>query len=129
MESILTSVKKLLGIPEECEEFDADIIMHINSALFTLCQLGIGPESPFVIFSQDETYADFLGDFESIYQPVKTYLYYKARLGFDPPSSTSVIACIEEMTKETEWRLRAMSEELEEKSTIDGEESDGCVCE
>lgn len=126
MESILTSVKKLLGIPIDCVEFDADIIMHINSALFTLCQLGVGPESPFSIFSSSETYKDFLGDLETMYQPVKTYLYYKARLGFDPPSSSSVIACIEEMIKETEWRLRAMSEELEEK---DREESDDCVCE
>lgn len=128
MESILDSVKKLLGIFPELTEFDADIIMHINSALFVLCQLGIGPKSPFVIFSQKETYADFLGDLEQMYQPVKTYLYQKTRLGFDPPSNTSHITCIEEMIKETEWRLRAMSEELEERSQ-NGEESDGCVCE
>lgn len=104
-DSILSSVKKQLGVPEEVDAFDADIMMNINSALFTLTQIGVGPRSGFAIYGSDETYDDFLGDDADRLQIVKTYLYHKTRLGFDPPTSTAVLECLKKMIEEEECRL------------------------
>lgn len=106
-ESILTSVKKLLGIEEECEEFDLDIAMNINAAIATLRQLGVGPMEGFFISNKNATYADYLGDDSKEVSLVKMYLFYKTKLGFDPPASSSVMECIKQMIAETEWRLNA----------------------
>lgn len=106
MDNILESVKKLLGIDESCTAFDADIIMNINAAIFTLRQLGIGPKTGFVLTTGEEVYEDYLGDVDDyIVSEVKMYLYYKTRLCFDPPSSSAVLECLKEMIKEAEWRL------------------------
>lgn len=104
-ESILTSVKKLLGIEEECEEFDLDIAMNINSAMATLRQLGIGPQEGFFISNKNATYEDYLGDNQRLIPQVKMYLFYKTKLGFDPPASSTVMECIKQMIAEVEWRL------------------------
>ena len=84
MDSILTSIKKLLGITEDYENFDADIIMHINSVFMTLRQIGVGPEEGFFIEDKSATWTDFMGD-ETKIESVKTYMYMKVRLLFDPP--------------------------------------------
>lgn len=104
-ESILTSVKKLLGIEETCEEFDIDIELNINAAIFTLRQLGIGPNTSFMVTSKSTTYADYLGEDSNLIPQVKMYLYYKTKLGFDPPSSATVMECMKQMIAEAEWRL------------------------
>lgn len=103
-ESILNSVKKLLGIPEDLCEFDPDIIMNINAAIFTLRQIGVGPEEGFTI-SGEETYTDFLGEGNKEIQQVKMYLFYKTKLSFDPPTSGTVIECMKEFIREAECRL------------------------
>lgn len=103
MESILTSIKKLLGITEDYEAFDTDIIIHINSALMVLNQLGIGEEG-FTIDSSSETWDDFLGKSENV-NAVKTLVYLRVRLAFDPPANSFVTSAIQEMIKEYEWRL------------------------
>lgn len=103
MESILTSIKKLLGIAEDYEAFDTDIIIHINSALMVLNQLGIGEEG-FTIDSAAETWDDFLGKSENV-NAVKTLVYLRVRLAFDPPANSFVTSAIQEMIKEYEWRL------------------------
>lgn len=103
MESILTSIKKMLGIAAECTEFDPDIIMNINSELMTLCQLGVGPAEGFYICDDAATWVDFLGSSTNL-EAVKTYVFMQVKLVFDPPSS-AVIASYERKIKELEWRL------------------------
>ena len=109
MESILTSIKKPLNISEECGDFDVDIIMHINSVLMTLRQIGVGPSTGFVIKSDEETWEKFLGK-NVDYEEVKTYIYLRVRLLFDPPSNSSVLESIKEQIKEFEWRLNVQAE-------------------
>lgn len=104
-ESILSSVKKLLGIPQDLHEFDADIIMNINAAIFTLRQIGVGPEEGFTVTGEEETYEDFLGEGNKEIAQVKMYLFYKTKLSFDPPTSGTVIECIKEFIREAESRL------------------------
>lgn len=104
MESILTSIKKLLGIPEAYEQFDVDVIMHINSALFVLTQLGVGPSGGFSITDKTSKWTDFVSDLTKI-ESIKTYVYLKVRLVFDPPSSSAVIDAINRQISELEWRI------------------------
>ena len=108
-DSILTSVKKLLGITEECTDFYADIIMHINSALMILTQLGVGPSEGFFIEDKTDFWDDFItgiGQFEA----VKTYVYMKVKLMFDPPSSSAVMDAMNRTISELEWRLNVAAE-------------------
>lgn len=109
MESILTSIKKLLGIAEDYSQFDVDIIIHINSVFFILKQLGVGPAKGFAIHSDEETWIDFLGESED-WESVKTYTYLKVKLLFDPPSSQSAADAIDRTAKEYEWRFTVHSE-------------------
>lgn len=103
-DSILTSVKKLLGLAEDNEEFDVDIIMNINGAISILTQLGVGPSEGFIVTNKEDTYEDWLGDMTHL-QLVKMYLYYRTRLSFDPPSQGSVMTSLQEQIKELEFRL------------------------
>lgn len=103
MESILTSIKKLLGITEECEDFDSDIIIHINSVFMILNQLGVGPTEGFSIEDKTKTWNDFITDDKK--KSVKSYVYMKVRLLFDPPASSTVMECMNRMINELEWRL------------------------
>lgn len=104
MESILTSIKKLLGIPEEYDHFDPDIIMHINTVFMILNQLGVGPETCFSIEDDTTTWGDFLEDPTQL-QMVKSYMGLKVRLLFDPPSSSTHMTAINEAIREFEFRL------------------------
>lgn len=104
MESILTSIKKLLGIEEEYTQFDADIIMHINTVFLNLTQLGVGPSEGFLIEDDAAIWEDFIGDSSQL-QAVKTYMYLKVKLLFDPPLSSSVTESMNRMIAELEWRL------------------------
>lgn len=112
MESILTSIKKLLGIPEEVDNFDADIIMHINSVFSILTQLGVGPSEGFMITDKTKTWGDFITDKKNI-ESVKSYVYMKVRLMFDPPISSAVMDCMNRMISELEWRLNVASDTKE----------------
>ena len=102
--SILTSIKKLLGIAEDYTEFDEDIITHINSVFLNLTQLGVGPEEGFMIEGDTAVWEDFINDSIQL-QAVKTYVYLKVKLLFDPPLSSSVTESINRMIAELEWRL------------------------
>lgn len=104
MESILTSIKKLLGITEEDEHFDMDIIIHINSVFSDLHQLGVGPEKCFSIQDKIPTWSEFINEADEI-NSVKTYTYLKVKLIFDPPLSSSTLSAFERQIKEFEWRL------------------------
>ena len=106
MESILTSIKKMLGIDEEYTHFDADIIMHINSVLMILTQLGVGPAEGFVIEDDTSTWVDFIPDANAAQlHAVKSYIYMKVKLIFDPPLSSAVIESMNRQIAEFEWRL------------------------
>lgn len=104
MESILTSVKKMLGIAEEYTHFDADLIIHINTVFNVLTQLGVGPSEGFYI--EDDTYvwSDFTNDAVRL-QMVKSYMGMKVKLLFDPPTSSAVMEATNRMVSELEWRL------------------------
>ena len=113
MESILTSTKKMLGIAEEYEHFDPDIIMHINSVFMTLTQLGVGPSEGFSIVDEDTIWTDFIHDLVKL-QAVKSYMYLKVRLLFDPASlGSATLAAYERQIQELEWRLNVGAESTE----------------
>lgn len=110
MESILTSIKKLLGITEECTDFDSDIIMHINTVLAALNQLGVGVKAGFAISDSSPTWNDFMGDNPRL-NLVKSYVHLKVRLLFDPPLQSSVMEAINNTAKELEWRISVVADE------------------
>ena len=104
-DSILKSIRKLIGgIDADEGPFDADLIIHINTVLQTLNQLGCGKEN-FEITGNDETWSDFLGSPTIILNWVKTYVYLKVRLYFDPPSSGTLMQAMKEQSDELEWRI------------------------
>lgn len=105
-DSILDSVKKFLGLNKENKEFDTDILICINSSIVTLWQIGIGVEG-FTVTDDEVTYEDYLGADCPYYAMVNLYLCYETRLGFDPPSNSSLLQNMEEKSKELEWRLNA----------------------
>lgn len=108
-DSILESTKKVLNLSADYDVFDQDVIMHINSALGTLNQLGIGPSQGFMIEDDSATWAAFLeGDLRL--NPVKTYVYLRVRLLFDPPGTSFAITAFEDQIKELEWRLNTQRE-------------------
>ena len=102
--SILTSIKKLLGIDKEYTVFDTDLIIHINTAFFTLNQLGIGSSDGFSISDDTSEWEDFLEDRKDL-EAVKTLVYLKTRLVFDPPQSGFLIDAINKQITELEWRI------------------------
>lgn len=113
MESILNSVKKMLGITEDYDHFDKDIIMHINSVFLNLTQIGVGPEEGFFIEDDITEWTDFIGDVAQL-QAVKSYMYLKVKLLFDPPLNGAVMESTNRQIAELEWRLRLAAEMLSE---------------
>lgn len=108
-ESILTSVKKNLGIAEDYTAFDPDILLLINGVFSTLNQLGIGPEDGFSISDKVATWDAFIGTNKKL-NSVKNYMVYKVRLAFDPPQTSYLIAALEKQAEELEWRLNTVRE-------------------
>ena len=104
MDSILTSIKKMLGITEEYEHFDADLIMYINSAFMILTQMGVGPSEGFRIEDKTSDWDEFVSPEDNL-ESVKTYVYMKVKLMFDPPTSSAVMESMKSMISEFEWRL------------------------
>lgn len=110
--SILTSVKKNLGIDESYTFFDDDILLYINGVFSTLNQLGIGPDDGFAIEDDTATWDTYLADNLKL-NSVKTYMYLKVRLLFDPPTTSFAIEALNNQAKELEWRLNVVREETE----------------
>lgn len=120
MESILKSIKKLLGISDEETHFDSDLIMHINSVLTILNQLGVGPSDGLSIVDDTSVWDDFIND-DVDFNAVKTYIYLKVKLVFDPPLNSSVLSAMERQISELEWRLNVNASN---KSTEEGNDED-----
>lgn len=118
MDNILSSIKKLLGIPTEETAFDSDIIMHINSVFMILNQLGIGPTNGFTISDDYALWSDFIPEGQNL-ELVKSYMYMKVRLLFDPPTNSSVLASMEKTINEFEWRLNVQAETKMEENQND----------
>lgn len=109
MDSILNSVKKMLGIVEEYEHFDTDLIMHINSVFTILTQLGVGPSGGFMIEDDATTWDEFLSDTAKM-MLIKSYMFLKVKLLFDPPLGTAVLECYKAQINEYEWRLNSIAD-------------------
>lgn len=107
--SILDSTKKVLQVQWDYDVFDADIIMHINSVFSILNQLGIGPENGYRIESADETWDAFLGD-DLRLNAVKSYMYLRVRMLFDPPQTSYLLEALKQQKEELEWRLNVQRE-------------------
>lgn len=110
MESILTSIKKLLGIAESYKNFDMDIIIHINTALMVLNQLGVGPSEGFSIKDETNTWDEFIPEDRADIEAIKSYVYMKTRLLFDPPASSAAITSMENLISEFEFRISVAAE-------------------
>lgn len=108
-ESILNSIKKMLGPSYDDNSFDTDIIIHINTVFATLRQLGVGPKDGYRITDYNNLWSEFVKDKEKL-DSVKSYIYLKVKLIFDPPLNGSVLACFERQISELEWRLNTAVE-------------------
>lgn len=113
-QSILTSTKKILGIAEDYTVFDLDILTHINTAFSTLTQLGVGPADGFAIEDATAVWADFDPvDDHLNFNSVKSYVFLKVKMLFDPPTTSYLISASEKQIEELEWRLNVHREETE----------------
>lgn len=119
--SILDSIKVMLGIDKEDTTFDMDITIHINSVFMTLNQLGVGPPEGFAITDKDDTWDDFIDEDGIIqFNSLKSYMFMKVKLVFDPPLSSAVIASYEKLISEFEWRLYAAAGQNKEVQNQNG---------
>lgn len=109
MDNILDSIKSLLGIDAVDFSFDQEIIMHINSIFSTLNQLGVGPSDGFKITDDKTLWTAFTEERIDI-EFIKSYIYLKVRLLFDPPQNSFLVKAIEDQTKELEWRIQLQVE-------------------
>ena len=108
--SILDTIKKLLGLASDYEVFDADVMIHINAAFLTLNDLGVGPAQPFVVNDKEQTWVQFFGGVDQQYESVKAYIYLKTRLAFDPPATSFAIDAMQKQAEEYAWRLNVRAE-------------------
>lgn len=106
-QSILTSTKKLLGIDEEYTAFDLDITLHINSVFSTLHQLGVGPDEGFMVEDKTTMWHSFMTS--AYLNSVKSYMFLRVRILFDPPTTSFAIDAMTNQSKELEWRLCSAS--------------------
>ncbi len=119
MESILNSIKKLLMLSADDTSFDTDIIIHINSVLSILNQLGVGPDNGFSITDAKATWSDLLGSYPNL-DAVRSFVYLKVKLLFDPPTNSVVIESINRAAGELEWRINATAEAIRRNVSVSG---------
>lgn len=104
--SVMLTVKKMLGIAEEYHAFDLDVITNINAVFLTLNQLGVGPRYPFLITGPETQWEDFLGlEQNQILQGIQTYMYMRVRMMFDPPTNSFLVDSLRKQIEEMEWRF------------------------
>lgn len=110
-DSILQSVKKVVGYPVDYTDFDVDLLMFINTEFAILHQHGVGPTEPFVVTGDGETWGDFSEDPRLNF--IETLLTMRAKLLFDRPENSFAIELLKETIKELEWRANIVSETVE----------------
>jgi len=114
MDSILLTIRKALGVEDDYDGFDTEILMHINTAIFTLSQLGVGPVDGYSVTGIEETWELFLTGFTGV-DSVKTYIYLTVRLLFDPPANSFLVSSFEKQIEQLQWRLMVkVDPEIEE---------------
>lgn len=120
-ESILSSIARMIlgsfddSGSEGANPFETDLIIHINSALSTLTQLGVGSEDGFRVTGTDETWEDFVGESRDDIEMIKSYVYMKVRLMFDPPQNSFLVDSLEKQCKEFEWRANVAVDTISSK--------------
>lgn len=125
-ESILSSIKKLLGISDQDNAFDLDILININSIFSTLFQIGVGKEGHYTVTDANATWNDVFADRLDLVDFIKLYTYLKVRVIFDPPTSSYVLDALNNQIKETEWRIQIQAESRKD---LEGSaEDDDCCC-
>lgn len=128
-QSILLTIKKMLGIAEEYHAFDIDIVVNINAVFLTLNQLAIGPNNPFAISDDSQVWSDFLDNQEDILQGVQTYVYQRVRLMFDPPTNSFLVDSMKKQIEEFEWRFNVQAEYYKPHHNVEPEESTNDISE
>lgn len=108
--SILSSTKKILGLEPDDESFDLDVLTHINSAFSILSDIGIGPPGGYAISDATDTWDDLEIESQEIVNLIKTCIYLRVRLLFDPPQTSYLQAAFQHQIEEHEWRLNEMRE-------------------
>lgn len=108
-DSILLTIKKMLGLQPSYTVFDSEILVFINSAMMVLQQIGVGPTNGFTVYSEDEIWSDFI-PLNKMLEGVKTYIYLSVKILFDPPGSSFVLDAMKSLKEELEWRLREQAE-------------------
>ena len=103
--SILKHVRQSIGPSAQYDVFDSDLIMNINSAFSRLCQLGVGPSTPFKITGDGEEWDDFMRE-DEMPPEVKQYICLKTKLVFDTPASATVVGLYEKQIEMLEWTLK-----------------------
>lgn len=109
-DSILNSIKKLIGLDPDYTEFDTDLIIHINSVFLDLDQLGAGSQEGFFIEGSTETWEDFIPDDPLVLNSIKSYMYLKVKKLFDPPTSSSAMDSLNSLIDRFEWRINVAIE-------------------
>lgn len=119
-ESILNDIKKLIGLAPEDTSFDTDLLIHINSAIAVLTQLGVKPNLSFTLIDEGSTWSEYLsqtyldGD---VFRIIKSYIAMKVRLIFDPPQNSTVMEALKSSIAEYEWRLNVFVDPFEEENS------------
>ena len=109
-DSIVVTIKKMLGLDDEYTPFDADVIVHINTAIMTLTQMGVGPKEGYEVHDYDQTWTDFLGDMVKMLGAVKTYIYLQVKMVFDPPNNSFVMDAYKQQCEQLLFRLNVNAE-------------------
>lgn len=112
MDSILITIKKMLGLDAAYDVFDPEIIVYINTAINVLEQLGVGVDG-YTVTSADDTWEEFLTDISKL-EGAKTYIYIRVRMLFDPPANSTLSKTLEDTARELEWRLNVKAEHLQD---------------
>lgn len=103
-DSILTSIKKLMGLTEEYDAFDQDILILINSVLFELEQIGVKAKDGFSLSDKTSVWSDYSDD-DRLLNALKPYIYMKTKLTFDPPTSSGALDSMNRIIDRFEWRI------------------------
>ena len=117
-DSIFVTIKKMLGLEDDYTPFDTDIKIHINAALMSLTQMGIGPKEGFTISDYHEKWSDFITN-EVKLGAVKDYVYLRVKMLFDPPTNSYLMDAMKQQAEEMLWRLNVQAESVEKFAFMD----------